>query len=176
MTHEHAAAQQLRRPAALPSMTERISSRMLERYLLDIEKLARADEAAALGAAALLPAIATALEDSRTQTSYARCRAWCEQWLDSDHAAAADARALQGALRQDGAHAEAETTEVVPLEALRQLRLRRHARPVPVVARPIVSTTDLCSALVHGVRRWYDDRGGHSPHVQLNLARLAVLR
>jgi len=175
MTHEHAAAH-ARRPLAPPSTTDRISSRMLERYLLDIEKLARFDEAAALGAAASLPAIATALEDENTQTSYARCREWCEQWLDRDHAAAADERALHDALSQESARAATETTEVVPLEALRQLRLRRHARPVPVVARPIVSTTDLCTALVHGVRRWYDDQGGQSAHVQLNLARLAVLR
>src|SRR5688572_31075469 len=100
MTHEHAATH-VRRPSALPSASDRISSRMLERYLLDIEKLARIDEAAALGAAASLPAIATALEDERTQTSYARCREWCEQWLERDHAAAADEQALDDALRRE---------------------------------------------------------------------------
>ena len=123
MTNEHA-TQQLRRPVPMPFTTDRIGSRMLERYLLDIEKLGRMDEATALGAAASLPAIATALEDEKTQTSYERCRTWCEQWLDRDHAEAAVGGALRSVWYADHTHTETGS-EVVPLEALRQLRLRR---------------------------------------------------
>jgi hypothetical protein len=157
-------------------MSDRISSRMLERYLLDIEHLAHTDGDAALEAAAALPAIATALEDETTRTSYERCRAWCEEWLESPQARADSEAALSRVwCSRTSAPDEAGADEVVPVEALRQLRLRRHARPTPSRARPMGEPADLHEALIKAAHRWYDTRAG-SARVQRNLARLAVLR
>jgi hypothetical protein len=73
----------------------------------------------------------------------------------------------------------------VPTQALRRLRLRRHARVAPRGYAPDAQTdtapettpsAEVSRALVSAMRRWYAHSGCHDATAQSNLARLAVLR
>jgi hypothetical protein len=150
------------------------ASRMLNRYLCDIVDLLRVGEhAQAVGAAVLLPRIATALSDPHLQTSGKRVEEWCQGWLE------------QGPWREQRELIDGESPERSPVEALRALRLRRHARPSPLgVKAPHFSESHpadesqsaLCFALVRASSAWYAQEGARNALVQSNLARLAVLR
>jgi uncharacterized ParB-like nuclease family protein len=75
--------------------------------------------------------------------------------------------------------------EGIPSQALRRLRLRRHARSAPrgfnsersdVGSPGAADAIDICTVLVEAMRRWYAHSGCHDAATQANLARLAVLR
>jgi hypothetical protein len=149
-------------------------SRMLNRYLCDVVELLRVGEhAQAVGAAMLLPQIATAVSDPHLQTSMEQVQAWCIGWLE------------QGPWREDLALLGADLLPGVPNGALQALRLRRHARPSPLWPKaPHFAEQDpsnepqaaLCFALVRATSAWYAQEGTRNTRVQSNLARLAVLR
>lgn len=156
------------------------SSRMLETYLGDIEYLAHEqlwNEAVPL--ALSLPIICTALSHPRLSTSSEAYVQWCKQWVSMmpDQHASWSMRAGCG---------ELDTSNGVPVEALRQLRLRRLSRAAPPrrvltaeeAALESLDTPEyeLCVALLDGTRRWYAEQAAFDSVVQMNLARLAVLR
>jgi hypothetical protein len=80
---------------------------------------------------------------------------------------------------------EQDAARSVPVRALRQLRLRRLARPMSPGCRPTQPKTadadtaqavDVCTVLMDAARRWYTRRAARDDTVQANLARLAVMR
>jgi hypothetical protein len=81
---------------------------------------------------------------------------------------------------------ELDASTGVPIDALKRLRLRRHARPAPPRRRAALKETtaatdedpshNICIYTMHAVHHWYDDWASLDPTVQTNLARLAVLR
>jgi len=163
------------------------SSRMLATYLADVEQLL--DEQRwelALREAYDLPRIAVALADPGLTCSSDRCKAWCEEWIRPQPSA--------GDVSTDSEHIclpldEHSQTDVkgdfVPLNALRRLRLRRHARNAPRGFNSelvnsenpdAADAVEVCTAVVDGVRRWYAHSACRNPTAQANLARLAVLR
>lgn len=165
------------------------SSRMLETYLADLERLL--DERRwdlALRDAFDLPSIAVALSDSRLQSSAERCREWCARWIHPTDVLADSAAAqeqLGRMLHERKSAPSPNQTAGVPSHALRRLRLRRHARNSPRGFKPArpgadereaVNALDICTAVVDGVRRWYAHCACHDAIAQANLARLAVLR
>lgn len=163
----------------------RITSRMIERYLTDIEETARHDEAAALRAALALPLIATALEQSDRRTSCERFAAWCARWVGSGETSSSETSesALYSMWCERSGCDELAATDGIPVSALWQLRLRRHARPSPLLSLPISAglmehhfDAFVSAALVQAMRRWYDEHGARSSLVQRNLAHLAILR
>ncbi|HXW75617.1 MAG TPA: hypothetical protein VEK10_12465 [Steroidobacteraceae bacterium] len=172
-----------RRAPSAPS-----SSRMFASYLADVEQLL--DEQrydAALREALDLPRIAVALADPQLRSSGDRVRTWCEEWLRPP-GAERDAHGLEferlgrTLIERIG---QLEGIEGVPMKALRQLQLRRHARtPTRGFRAPRsrdlsareTETVETCSALLEAARRWYARHACHDPIVQANLARLAVLR
>lgn len=163
---------------------------MFAKYLNDIGQLL--DERrwdAAAREAEELPRIAVALGDSQLRASGAETRTWCEQWVRPP-GAERDAHGLEyeRILRSLCERiAPAGTTEagVVPVRALRRLRLRRHVRNAPRghsavradnLAPQESAALSSCEALLEAARRWYARSAVHDPTVQANLARLAVLR
>lgn len=158
------------------------SSRMLENYLADIEQLMRERLwTEALSLALALPHIGGALSNGELQSSREHYVAWCETWLRSP--------APDGEMQTpsaDGLYAMTmELASCSPTAALTQLRLRRLARPAPprryTVLAEIPDAREepahlACFALVQATHRWYDDTAALDATVQMNLARLAVLR
>jgi hypothetical protein len=161
---------------------------MLASYLTDIEQLLdqhRCD--AALREACDLPRIAVALADPHLRSSPEPVRTWCQEWIRPPGAE----RDAQGLDYERLAHglteriAQLAGAESVPVRALRRLQLRRHLRTAPRgflpgragnLAPRDTETVELCAALVEAARRWYARSGCHDSAVQVNLARLAVLR
>jgi len=179
------------RDAAVARATlRRGSSRMLESYLGDVEYLMREQQwpqAATLALA--LPHICAALEDGDLKSSRESYRRWCEVWVrppKSDTTLTMpSASELLRMAEQYAVERELADSGGIPSRALRELRLRRLARAAP--ARRRVSLKEMgelgdepareaCVALIDAVRRWYGDYAALDPHVQMNLARLAVLR
>ena len=163
------------------------SSRMLASYVADLEFLL--DEQnweAALRDALELPLIAVALSDEAFRASLAALHDWCERWLPAaDETQASAAEALPGLVSARLEQLHPHSAEVVPVAALRRLRLHRHVRtatagtPAERTDPPdqgAAQSLGLCTALIEAARRWYSQRGCHDPIVQSNLARLAVLR
>jgi hypothetical protein len=156
---------------------------MLASYFTDIEQLLEDQRwDAALREACDLPRIAVALSDPQLRCSGEEVATWCRQWLR----AAGEGGAAQDGLPCASAHqAAAGDAPSVPTRALRRLQLRRHVRLLPrgfrrepqagldAHAAEAVATG---RALVEAARRWYARSGCHDPTVQVNLARLAVLR
>jgi len=165
------------------------SSRMLESYLGDIEYLVREqlwDEAAPLALA--LPHICAALADPDLHSSREQYLKWCESWVrppQTDTSMSVPTPEAIYALAVKRGVADVEATGGIPMQALRQLRLRRLSRAAP--ARRRVSLADVtelgdepareaCMALLYAVRCWYSESASLNLVVQSNLARLAVLR
>jgi hypothetical protein len=176
--------------ASLAPPTAPSSSRMVASYLTDVEHLIEAQRwDAALCEAYDLPRIAVALTDPTLHSSGEEQKSWCEQWirpadLDDDD----DALDYERVRRAVCDHIESDSgsePRVVPAQALRRLRLRRHVRAAPrgfgaesaSLPDPDISeTAQICTALVGAARRWYARSACHDTTVQANLARLAVLR
>lgn len=167
-----------------------LSSKMFDTYLTDIEQLLHHQLwNAALTDALALPHIAVSLSDARRRSSGERYKAWCATWIRPDVQASGDAAADGARLFQmwceRAGHAEQEGALVVPVRALRQLRLRRLARPMTPGCHPLQPKTcdgdarqavEVCSLLVDAANRWYTRRAARDAIVQANLARLAVMR
>jgi hypothetical protein len=177
---------------ALSAPSHHGSSKMLESYLGDVEYLLREglwSEAEPLALA--LPHICAALSHVDLGSSRDRFLEWCDAWVRPSKAdtsmtvpKAADLYrlAVEHGADVDGS---AESAPVVPLRPLRQLRLRRLSRAAPARRRGALSelrelhcepAREACVALLEAVRRWYSDWAARDGTVQLNLARLAVLR
>ena len=176
-------------PGAKPGRsTPPSSSRMVAGYLSDIELLLEEQRwEQALREAFDLPQIAAALSDPRMEVSVDRLQAWCEQWVKhGDAPAATDSDA--GRIAQlvcERAERATLASESVPTLALRRLRLHRLQRtrhrgftpgPLELLGPEAADSTQICTTLVHAVRRWYAQSACHDAIVQANLARLAVLR
>jgi hypothetical protein len=167
-----------------------LSSKMFDTYLTDIEQLLHHQIwSAALTDALALPHIAVALSDARRRSSAARYKSWCATWIRPDAATGGDAAPdgarffgmwceRAGAVEQNGAL-------VVPVRALRQLRLRRLARPMSPGCHPSQPKTcdadaaqavAVCTLLADAANRWYTRSAARDDIVQANLARLAVMR
>jgi hypothetical protein len=167
-----------------------LSSKMFDTYLTDIEQLLHHQLwSAALTDALALPHIAVALSDPRRRSSAERYKSWCTTWIRADTAtgrdAAADAARLFGMWCERAGGIEHEGALVVPVRALRQLRLRRLARPMSPGCHPSQPKTcdadaaqavEVCTLLADAANRWYTRRAARDDIVQANLARLAVMR
>jgi hypothetical protein len=166
------------------------SSRMLTSYLVDIEQLL--DEQrweAALREAFDLPQIAVALADPQLRSSGNRVKAWCHEWI-RPQGADRDSQELHyervcNIVCERADRNEGSALDTVPTLALRRLRLRRLVRIPPRGFSPerarspdpeAADTVEICSTLVEAARRWYGHSACHDATVQVNLARLAVLR
>jgi hypothetical protein len=162
---------------------------MLASYLSDVELLLEEQRwEQALREAFDLPQIATALSDPLMQVSVERVQAWCEEWVKHGEEAppAGDAdvnRIVQ--LVCERADRASLANESVPALALRRLRLHRLQRtrhrgfksgPLALLGPEAADTLQICTALVQAARRWYAQSACHDAVVQMNLARLAVLR
>jgi len=193
-TETHQEAESASTAAALhaAALARHGSSKMLASYLGDIEQLVRERLwAEAVPLALALPHVCAALADPTLCSSRAQFLDWCECWVrpptDDTSLTVPAPEALYRLAHERGVAPELEPADEqrVPVQALRQLRLRRLSRAAPPPRR--VSLTALreaaedpareaCVALLHAVRRWYSDWAALQPTVQGNLARLAVLR
>jgi hypothetical protein len=167
-----------------------LSSKMFDTYLTDIEQLLHHQIwSAALTDALALPHIAVALGDTRRRSSAARYKAWCATWIRPDAAvggdAAADGARFFGMWCERAGGVEEDGALVVPNRALRQLRLRRLARPMSPGCHPSQPKTcdadaaqavGVCTALADAANRWYTRSAARDDIVQANLSRLAVMR
>ena len=167
-----------------------LSSKMFDTYLMDIEQLLHHQMwGTALTDALALPHIAVALSDPRQRSSADDYIAWCATWVRPDAGTSAQSM-LEGArlfhmwCERAGCSAE-DAARTMPVRALRQLRLRRLARPMTPGCHPAhPRTTDadavqaitVCTLLVDAAQRWYTRRAARDDIVQANLARLAVMR
>ncbi|HEX4388101.1 MAG TPA: hypothetical protein VH109_05705 [Steroidobacteraceae bacterium] len=151
---------------------------MLASYFTDIEQLLD-DQSwdAALREACDLPRIAMALSDPQLRCSGEDVATWCRQWLRPATG--------EGDAGLTAHHAAVGDAHAVPTRALRRLQLRRHVRSRPRgfrreheagLEREAAETVATARALVAAARGWYARSGCHDPTVQVNLARLAVLR
>jgi hypothetical protein len=166
------------------------SSKMFDTYLTDIEQLLHHQLwSAALTDALALPHIAVALSDSRRRSSGERYKAWCSTWMRTDARSDGDAQELGARLFrmwcERAGKAEEESALAVPVRALRQLRLRRLARPMSPGCHPqqpkttnadAAQAVEVCTLLADAANRWYTRRAARDDIVQVNLARLAVMR
>jgi hypothetical protein len=176
---------------ALPAgraSTRRASSWMLENYLGDIEYLVRERlwaDAAPLALA--LPHICVALAHEDLVSSREQYLGWCADNVrplqDDTSVSLPSPEELYRMAEEHGVERQLAVGSGVPVNALRQLRLRRLSRAAPPGRRfslaDIIDTTgepEACAALLDAVRRWYDDCAAGDAKVQTNLARLAVLR
>ncbi len=163
------------------------ASRMLTSYLSDIEQLLDEQRwSAALREALDLPQIAVALSDPQLRASGEQIKAWCAEWIRPNEADSSTqdpdyARVTAAAL----AHVSHDEPATVPVFSLKRLRLRRHARTSlrgfssrvdPTLDTEGASAVATCGILVEAARHWYAQSAVHDPTVQMNLARLAVLR
>src|SRR5580700_314515 len=105
-----------------------LSSKMFDTYLTDIEQLLHHQIwSAALTDALALPHIAVALSDARRRSSGERYKAWCATWI-RPHSQGGDDPAAEGARLfrmwcERAGRVEQEGALLVPVRALRQLRL-----------------------------------------------------
>jgi hypothetical protein len=166
-----------------------LSSKMFDTYLTDIEQLLHHQLwSAALTDALALPHIAVALSDARRRSSGERYKEWCATWIRPDvqtSGEAADVARLFRMWCERAGRDEPEGALVVPVRALRQLRLRRLARPMTPGCHPqqpktcdadAAQAVEVCSLLVDAANRWYTRLAARDDIVQANLARLAVMR
>jgi hypothetical protein len=161
---------------------------MLESYLGDIEYLVRERlwaEAAPLALA--LPHICVALAHADLVSSREGYLGWCEEWVqplhDEPSKSVPSPEELYRMAQEHGVECQLVLDAGVPVNSLRQLRLRRLSRAAPPrrgVLLPEIGNTsgepEACAALLAAVRAWYGDWAAGDAIVQTNLARLAVLR
>jgi hypothetical protein len=159
---------------------------MLTSYLSDIEQ--QLDEQrwdAALREALDLPRIAVALSDPQLRASGERIKTWCDEWIRPDPDSNAQGAEYERAYATVLNHVPRDEPAIVPFLPLKRLRLRRHARtPLRGFSSGQNGALDAgggnavtsCNVLVEAARRWYAQSAVHDPTVQMNLARLAVLR
>jgi hypothetical protein len=161
---------------------------MLESYLGDVDYLVRErlwTEAVPLALA--LPHICSALAHRDLVSSRSRYLAWCEAWVrplqDDTSLTLPTPEELYRLAEEHGVERQLALDEGVPVNALRQLRLRRLARAAPPRRRVSLAEIadpsrgpEVCAALLDAVRRWYAESAADDVTVQTNLARLAVLR
>jgi hypothetical protein len=176
------------RPARVNVGMRHGSSKMLESYLGDIEYLIRERQwSEAVPLALPLPHICAALADPGLRSSRAAFLAWCEAWVRPPKSDTSMSALSPDVLYRTASETASELDAIaaVPVEALRQLRLRRLSRAAPPRRRVSLQemseiadapAREACVALLDGVRRWYSDWAALDPTVQNNLARLAVLR
>ena len=192
MSIPHDSEQEFTPAAASPRRSEihASSSKMFDTYLTDIEQLLHHQIwATALTDALALPHIAVALSDARRRSSGERYQAWCATWIRTDSRAHPDAASCSARLFrmwcERAGKPEQENILAVPVRALRQLRLRRLARPMSPGCHPLQpKTTDadaaqaveVCTLLSDAANRWYTRHAARDGIVQANLARLAVIR
>jgi hypothetical protein len=167
-----------------------LSSKMFDTYLTDIEQLLHHQIwGAALTDALALPHIAVALSDARQRSCGEDFKAWCAAWVKADAATTSEPAATGERLFrmwcERAGCPEQEAARAVPMRALRQLRLRRLARPMSPGCHPsrpktsdadAVQAVEVCTLLVDAAQRWYTRRAARDDIVQANLARLAVVR
>jgi hypothetical protein len=114
---------------------------------------------------------------------------WCEAWVRPSMTDTSlnvpKPEELYRLAGERGVAPASEESPSVPLWALRQLQLRRLSRAAPPRRRGSLAelrdvraapSREACVAVLEAVRRWYGDWGARDGTVQLNLARLAVLR
>jgi len=162
---------------------------MLDTYLGDIEYLVRERlwaDAAPLALA--LPHICVALAHANLVSSHEDYLAWCQEWVQPPHdepsKAVPSPEDLYRMAASHGVEQQLALSAGVPVNALRQLRLRRLSRAAPArrtsLALPEIGNAsgepEACAVLLDAVRNWYGDWATRDPVVQNNLARLAVLR
>ena len=167
-----------------------LSSKMFDTYLMDIEQLLHHRMwGAALRDALALPHIAVALSDAGQRSSGDLFKAWCATWVRTAAGTTGQSdldgeRLFQMWCERAGC-SEQDAARSVPVPALRQLRLRRLARPMSPGCRPsqpktsdadAVQAVDVCTLLVDAAQCWYTRRAARDDVVQANLARLAVMR
>jgi hypothetical protein len=157
-----------------------MSSKMLDVYVSEIGRLIDSglwNEAET--AAASLPHIAVALSNADLASSGAEYRDWCRAWIrpsredavyDGWHAATG------------GDTAQATGGRAIP-KVLQALSLRRRLRPAvahaprEMPADPRArAVTEVCGVLIAGFQMWRETREKSDPVVQMNLAKLGVLR
>ena len=167
-----------------------LSSKMFDTYLTDIEQLLEHQIwSAALSDALVLPHIAVALSDPRQRSSGEQYKAWCAAWVIPSGLTAGppggDGERLFRMWCERAGCPEQDDTRTVPVRALRQLRLRRLARPMSPGCHPphpktgdadAVQAVEVCTLLVDAAQRWYTRCAARDDIVQANLARLAVMR
>ena len=167
-----------------------LSSKMFDTYLTDIEQLLHHQMwGAALNDALALPHIAIALGDRRQRSSGEQYKAWCATWTRADAAmasqAALDSERLFRMWCERAGCPQLQASQLVPVRELRQLRLRRLARPMSPGCHPTQPKTndadalqavEVCTLLGDAAQRWYTRRAARDDIVQANLTRLAVLR
>lgn len=177
-------------PAGRRADFRTLSSKMFDTYLMDIEQLLHHQMwGAALSDALALPHIAVALSDARQRSSADEFKAWCTAWVRTDAEVTAqpvlDGERLFQMWRERAGLSEQEPTRAMPVRALRQLRLRRLARPMSPGCHPsqplttdadAVQAITVCTSLADAAQRWYTRRAARDDTVQANLARLAVMR
>jgi hypothetical protein len=181
----HAAA-----PADRRTDFRTLSSKMFDTYLMDIEHLLHHQMwGAALTDALALPHIAVALSDVRQRSSGDEFKAWCATWVRPDAGTSPQSLLAGEPLFQMWAQragcSETDPACMKPVRALRQLRLRRLARPMSPGCHPsqprttdadAVQAITVCTLLIDAAQRWYTRRAARDAIVQANLARLAVMR
>jgi hypothetical protein len=177
-------------PAGRRAAFKTLSSKMFDTYLTDIEQLLQHQIwSAALTDALVLPHIAVALSDPRQGSSGEQYKAWCATWVRPDARTSAqsagDGERLFRMWCERAGCPEQDAARAVPVRALRQLRLRRLARPMSPGCHPshpktgdadAVQAVEVCTLLIDAARRWYTRRAARDDIVQANLARLAVMR
>lgn len=165
---------------------------MFDAYLGDIEYLMRERLwAEAVPLALALPHICVALGDAALRSSPEDYLQWCHDWVRPSRtdttASVPTADALFRLAQSRSEVPDDESGTAVPAAALRRLRLRRLTRAAPLRRKSAAGDLlridaaqqperEAAIALVDAVRRWYTDRGALDDTVQINLARLAVLR
>src|SRR5579872_1365272 len=124
-----------RRPVPVGGNLRHGSSKMLESYLGDIEYLIRERQwSEAVPLALALPHICAALADPGLRSSRAAFLAWCESWVRPPKAdmsmSALSPDVLYRMASEDASELDSSLA-AVPVQALRQLRLRRLSRAAP---------------------------------------------
>ncbi len=161
------------------SATRLSRSSLLEGYLSSITELlqeGRFDDAER--SALALPHIAVALTDAQLYSSAEDYRAWCAEWVGTEHA-----NGEYGEWSGKAAFGEDRAARGIPSNALRALRLHRHSRPNSggiavsheVIEQDESPVTTTCLTLMAATLRWYSRSAATLPQVQANLARLGVL-
>jgi hypothetical protein len=156
-----------------------MSSKMLDVYVSEIGRLIDSglwNEAEA--AAASLPHIAVALSNSDLASSGAEYREWCRAWIRPSREDAV----------YDGWHA-ATGSDTAPAtgrgtpKVLQALSLRRRLRPAVAHAPRAtpsdpraLAVTEVCGVLIAGFQMWRETHEKSNAVVQMNLAKIGVLR